>query len=442
MVGGVRIDPRLAEQQVTARERLARAHYVDWLRVIAVLLLIPYHTARVFDIWDSFYAKNAELSGVLTYAVVAFLNIWQIPLLFLLAGAAAWFALGRRTPGQFLQERGRRLLLPLAFGLFVIVPPQAYLARLQYIQGYSDSYPRFLLDYFRVRGDLTGYSGLFTPGHLWFVGYLLVISLAAPPLVLLAKQPSIRRWGSSVAGLIAARPRIGTVLVLAAPVVPLFFAGALPAFSGKNLFVDLTLFVLGFVLVADSRLVDAVEGSRLAALVLALAGATAVIALEITSFQAPKYSLGDVLSYLLNTWTTWLYLVALLGFGRHYLSSGSRLLGYANEAAYPFYILHQTAIVLVAHFVVLSPASVAVKFVAIAFFSLAATLASYDLLVRRVGALRFLFGVKPRSTSAGAAEPTLAWSDARRSATSMGRPLAEIADPRHPGTPAGRHEAP
>lgn len=51
-----------------------RVYYIDWLRVIAVLLLILFHSARIFDIWDPFYAKNAATSSFLSYTVITFLN--------------------------------------------------------------------------------------------------------------------------------------------------------------------------------------------------------------------------------------------------------------------------------------------------------------------------------------------------------------------------------
>ncbi len=66
-----------------------RIYYIDWLRVMAVALLILFHTARIFDIWDPFYAKNATTSPFLSYTVITFLTQWQIPLLFLLAGESA-----------------------------------------------------------------------------------------------------------------------------------------------------------------------------------------------------------------------------------------------------------------------------------------------------------------------------------------------------------------
>lgn len=106
-------------------------HYdIDWLRVIAVFLLIPFHTARIFDIWEPFYAKSAAMSAALSYGVIWFLGQWHMPILFLLAGMSTWFALGFRTGGQYARERFTRLLVPFLAGLLIVVPPQGYFAQL------------------------------------------------------------------------------------------------------------------------------------------------------------------------------------------------------------------------------------------------------------------------------------------------------------------------
>ncbi len=370
------------------KSRPERVYYIDWLRVIAVLLLILYHSARIFDIWDPFYAKNAATSPFLSYTVITFLNQWQIPLLFLLAGSSTWFALGFRSGGQYAGERFKRLLLPFLFGLLVIVPPQAYLARFQ-TPGYTGGYLPFLADYFHIRGDLTGYTGLFTPGHLWFILFLFVFALVALPLLLFLRSERGNSWIGRLASM-ADRPA-GLLWFL----IPLLVAGALPDIGGKNPFVDITLFVLGFLLVADSRFQASLDRSRWAALILGIITLAALIGLEIINLPTPKYSPGDILSFLLRTVSTWSLLVASLGFGQRYLNRSNAFLRYAAEGSYPFYILHQTVIVVIGYFLVQGTESIALKYLLIVLASLAATTLLYDLAVRRTNLTRFLFGMKP-----------------------------------------------
>jgi fucose 4-O-acetylase-like acetyltransferase len=102
-----------------------RRYDIDWLRIAAVLLLIPFHTARVFNVGEEFYSKNPQLSTALQ-RFIYFVYPWHMSLLFFLAGAASWFALGFRGSGRYANERLKRLMVPFFFGLVIIVPPQAY----------------------------------------------------------------------------------------------------------------------------------------------------------------------------------------------------------------------------------------------------------------------------------------------------------------------------
>ena len=89
----------------------SRRYYIDWLRVLAVLLLFPFHISRVFNVAKPFYVKGAHLSRRLNY-VLRFISTWHMQLLFLLAGASTYYALRKRGGGGYLFERVKRLLVP------------------------------------------------------------------------------------------------------------------------------------------------------------------------------------------------------------------------------------------------------------------------------------------------------------------------------------------
>jgi hypothetical protein len=83
-----------------------RRHELDWLRVLAVLLLIYFHSARIFDFGD-FYVKNGELNKGMQ-AFVTFVDIWFMPIFFFIAGAASFYALGKRSGKQYAGERSKK----------------------------------------------------------------------------------------------------------------------------------------------------------------------------------------------------------------------------------------------------------------------------------------------------------------------------------------------
>jgi len=99
-----------------------RIHYIDWLRVSAVLMLFPFHTWRVFNMGDPFYVKSAYQSQAIN-SLMWFLDFWHMPLLFLLAGASTYFALRKRSGTRYVGERLLRLGVPLLFGWVALIPP-------------------------------------------------------------------------------------------------------------------------------------------------------------------------------------------------------------------------------------------------------------------------------------------------------------------------------
>jgi len=355
-----------------------RRYDLDALRVLAVLLLVPFHSARVFDVFDPFYVKNPETSSGLSWAVVAFLNPWHMPLLFVLAGAATWLALGRRGPSAYLGERTRRLLVPFLFGILVVVPPQGFLAR--HVRGDEASVASFLGDYWTVEGDLSGYQGSFTPAHLWFIGFLFIFSLVALPL--------LARWRGR---------RLSTRWLLWAMPLVLLGANELPAPDDgpQNPWYSLALFVAGFLLLADERTQRVVHRHWRSLLVAAAATMTTVL-LVWSSGTGDGWRDGsplDVGFSFLEEANTWLWVLALLGAGRALVGGPVRGLRYASEASFPFYLLHQTVIVAVAYAVVRWDLGVWPKYATLCLAALASTVALYEL-VRRTRPTRFLFGMK------------------------------------------------
>ncbi|NLO32153.1 MAG: acyltransferase family protein [Candidatus Hydrogenedentes bacterium] len=364
--------------------KIKRRYPVDWLRILVVASLVPFHTARVFDIWEGNYVKNDELSYALSY-FISYLALWIMPLSFLLAGTATGCALRFRSASVYLKERFQRLFVPLLFGVLVLVPPQAFIARFQK-PGHSESYGHFLRDYFVIRGDLSGYTGDFTPAHLWFILYLLVFSVAVLPLFLyLIKHRRLIDW------LALKCQSSGTIFLMA---VPLVVAGALPDISGKNPFFYGTLFIYGFIMGDDTRFQTAVQRAKGFALVLGILVTVAMLSAHAANIQFPRYSTGDILLYVLRTFGTWFWIIASMGYAETWLNGKNRFYRYANEASYPFYILHQTILCAIAFYVVQWSMNLWIKFFVISALTFLLTLLVYDLFVKRIQISRFLFGMK------------------------------------------------
>jgi peptidoglycan/LPS O-acetylase OafA/YrhL len=367
-----------------------RRYDLDWLRVLAVLLLVPFHSAIIFSSTPQtqvVYVYDSQHS-LLLMKMVDFMYLWHMPLLLVIAGAASWFALAVRSGRQYMGERVNRLLVPVIFGMVVLLPPTLYLWT-RTVPALAARFPTFFQFYPHYfvpdPTDLTGRTqGSWTSMHLWFILYLLGYSALALPFFQYLRGPSGRRL---VEGLAAFFARRGTILLLA---LPLALASAVPIGGSENPIVYLVWFVYGYLLMSDPRFQAALDRHTLTAFVVAGLSTLFVSTLE--------QKVGPALSRHWLLWgysfSRWFWVVGILGMGHRVLNTHNAVLRYANEAVFPFYILHYPVNMLAGYLLRPWNATVAVKYAVIVVLTTAVTLALYEALIRRFNLLRFLFGMK------------------------------------------------
>jgi glucans biosynthesis protein C len=375
----------------------SRRHELDWLRVLAVLLLIYFHSARPFDFGD-FYVKNGQLSKGFD-AFTTFVDIWFMPLFFFIAGAASFYALKKRSGKQYAGERAKRLVVPFIFGSIIIAAPQVYMVLLQQ-PGYDQNY----LQYYRyifttpylteVTAGSVGPAKIVAytlePAHLWFIIYLFIFSVVCLPLFLWLRGDKGKGFLDGVASFMRRR---GAVFLFA---IPIFLYNALPVDDDTfyRLF-HIYPFFLGFLFYCDDRFGRVIDKYLKPSLVMAVAFSAALLTISQTvGFDSQQALLNGAPQDALYSLTTWLWLMALVGLGRKYLRFSNGFLDYANRGSYPFYILHQTVIVLFAYLIFRWSWGIVPQYLFLTTVSLAVTALAYDLLVRRTPVTRFLFGMK------------------------------------------------
>ena len=374
-----------------------RRYDLDWLRVLAFALLILYHTGLVFVGWK-FHIMSKTTSPALDLPM-EFLNQWRMPLLFVISGVGVTFALARRTAGQFAGERVQRLLLPLIFGMCVVVVPQVYYQRLSEGAHYTS-----LLDFYPHYFNGAAPKGNFTWNHLWFIAYLLPFSLLGLPLFLQLRKPGAQpflAWLNQWLG------RNGNVLLFALPLILIQLTLRPYWPDTRNLVSDwfnfafyLTLFIYGYLLGPLTGFWQAAERQRYLLLALGLA------AFSFYYWGDDYYYalIGDAIKRAVQGFNCWCWILVCVGFGRRYLNRNSPLLQRANEAVFPFYILHQTVLIVIGYYVLQWPATNAAKFLLIALGTFGFTLLLY-LVIERFTVLRLLFGLKPRPRASAAQAP-------------------------------------
>lgn len=378
-----------------------RLHYLDWLRVLATLGVFFFHVINVFGP-ARFEINNAERSDAIM-AIQGFFYPWGMPLFFLVSGAGSWFALRRRTAGQFTRERTLRILVPFFTGTLLLGPVQLYLSWSHKSQtgAFPGSFPDFLVN--RLPRVSPKYLGAFGY-HMWFLGFLFAYALLALPLFTWFKGQAGREFTSRLAGLCERR---GAILLFILPVA-LVRLGLQPFFPQLQDWADFfsygIFFVSGFVLYADERFTRAIRrdwGFLLGVAVVATL-ASMVIVVSLESFdveRAPGTFLEFVLWGLIAA-SAWCSTAFVLFIGMRYLDRDSRTLRYGQETLLPFFLVHQPAILAVAYFVVQWEAGITIKLLIVLFGAFALSIAVVELVIKRIGLLRLLFGMKERPKAA------------------------------------------
>jgi hypothetical protein len=384
-----------------------RYHELDWLRVLVILNLVPFHVAWLMTLVPGFSALprgSGDWWALLYY--ITFFSSWHMPLLFFVAGANTVSSLKRRSGKDYMFERIRRLLIPLLFFMIFIFPLMVYfLPGTSDDRGISDYVLNFWLPCLRdfhqnwpsdIRPVLPSW------GHLWFVAYLLVISLATLPLLLWLKKSKSATRTSRVTGKVAP---LRAIFFLGVPFAIIIFllAPQWPLFQRHDLVGDWTYFAynfaafgLGCAIGGQNRFLKAFGHHQATFLTIAVVLSVLVLWMRyhLPAFSTPAYTPEFLLYAILYGFNTWFWISAALGLSKRFLSHNNGFLRYFSRVSYPWYILHLVMIVVIGFFVSQWEVGPVSEFLIINVLSIAVTLTVYELIVKRTHITRLLFGIK------------------------------------------------
>ncbi|MCP4460553.1 MAG: acyltransferase [Cytophagales bacterium] len=343
-----------------------RRYDIDWLRVIAIGLLLIYHTAIGFQPWGvfiGFIQNDSPLTSIWT--PMSMLNVWRIPLLFFVSGMGVCFAIGKRTWKQLILERSQRIFLPFAFGVLAIVPLHVFLWQNYYHQDIAYS---------------------INPAHLWFLGNIFVYVLVLSPLFFYLKRNQngvAHQWLKKV----MSHP-LGLILLTIPFVVEALFvnpeAYELYAMTMHGFWLGLIAFLIGFCCVYS--------GVAFWNTVLKYRWISFTIAFGMYFIRFFVFQL-DVPNFLIAIESN-MWIFTVFGFGRKYLNRPSKALEYLSQAAYPIYIIHMVFLYLGSLMFFGTELSPELKYIFTTLFTGLGCFITYDLIIRRMNILRPLFGLQ------------------------------------------------
>ena len=346
-----------------------RRYDIDWLRVIAIGLLLVYHTAIAFQPWGfmlGFITNDKPWESL--WVPMSMINVWRIPLLFFISGMGVYFAMQKRNWKQLLQDRAKRILIPFVFGIFCIVPLQVFIAQHYYLQP---------LAYIP------------NPAHLWFLGNIFMYVLLLLPvfywLVRHEKGKFVARarkiLSNPLALLIVTTAFISEVVLLNPVLYELY------AMTWHGFFIGLLAFIFGFCfMLAGTAFWKMLLNWRWLFLITAIT--LYVYRLLQVQMKVPNIEL----SIESNCW-----IFSIFAFGYKYLNHPGKALRYLSSAAYPVYIIHMIFLYLGSWLLFPLNTGVYVKYVLVLIFTVAGCFAAYEFIIRRINFTRIVFGLKALS---------------------------------------------
>ncbi|MGQ1788325.1 MULTISPECIES: acyltransferase family protein [unclassified Saccharicrinis] len=343
-----------------------RRYDIDWLRVIAIGLLLIYHIAIVFQPWAvfiGFLQSKESLESI--WIPMSMLNVWRIPILFFVSGMGVAFAMRKRSWKQLLLERTKRILIPFVAGILLIVPLHWFI--------FQDYYSQQI-----------NYNA--TTGHLWFLGNIFIYVLILSPLFFWIKKIQLKNsytWLSqtfkSPLGLLLITLTFIAETMLFKPTIFEMYATTSHGFA-----FGFIAFFWGFcTVISGLHFLETTKKWRW--VLLALSSSLFAIRLILFELKAPNYimSLESAL---------WIFTV--FGFSARYLNRPNKKLTYLSAGAYPIYIWHMVFLYLGSYFILPIDIPAWTKLLLISAFTFGGCFLFYEILVRRNKVLRPLFGMK------------------------------------------------
>ncbi|CAL2074976.1 acyltransferase [Tenacibaculum sp. 190524A05c] len=362
-----------------------RRYDLDWLRVISVFAVFLHHVFMPFN-GDEFHIMNSESSKLLDDVMVYF-EQFRLPLLFFVSGVGTVFAFSKRNWKEFIIERSKRLLIPLFFGVAILIPPQTYFENYRSYGAYISEYPQLLIK--------------LKVNHLWFIENLFLLSLFLIPIILFFRSRNSEVLKSFIKKVTS---KYGFIiwcltLVVIRVITKYYFPEDDKSFMNPSTTLYFGFFFIsGIIISSTTELWELLlKNRRKNLLYLILSSGLFYFYYFIPrEYISPYFSLATRWSiwYVVCSLVSWSAIITILGYGQKLLNKRSELLKKLNEAVYPFYMLHQTVIIILGYFILQFQVSITAKIIILMISSFLSIVILYLAIIYPFSWVRFLFGMK------------------------------------------------
>ena len=379
---------------------MERRYDLDWLRTLAFLLLIGYHVGMYYVADWGWHIKSEQTSELLQELMIM-INPWRMSLLFFISAMVLSLVEQRYSGMKLLQIRSRRLLIPLLLGMFVLVVPQVYYEALNQdlIQpGYLDFWKSYADPNTDLLTDHHSPIGLLTWNHLWYLPYLWCYSV----IFLLLRYPV--NWIANTRFIQNTRPWVAVAAIVL--VLAFVWLNLKRSYPSTHALLDdwynhgkyFSVFVFGYVFARQEKWWQWVIQQRNVLLFVALLGYAFLVADRFQLFQPMSDQFNSSLvirgiyAVILSV-NHWVWILAMVGLAGFYLNKPSKLLSYSNQAVLPWYMFHQTLIIVIAWWLKPLAINAGFEWLVVIIATTVGCLLGYEI-IKRWSVSRWLFGLK------------------------------------------------
>lgn len=364
-----------------------RKYFIDWLRIGLIISVFFYHLGMIFrpENWH----VNSKVPFEFLEPIMWWMSLWRMPLLFLVSGVGTYYAIGHRTSWQYLKERFKRLFIPLLFGFFTLVPLMVYVERI-------DNYTSFL-NFIPHMFDGGPYPvGNFSWHHLWFIAYLFVISLLITPFLNYTKSGHYNMVRGKLIAIFSRKMGLNwllPIIIISQLILRDYFPKSTHALYNDWAYFTyyVIFFISGFMLFTSPKVIRALARDRR----LFLYQTIGFTVLYYTTIYMVENSVVRHYLYLGTSLTlAWSCGLTAIGYFKRYFNNDHKYRAVMNEAIYPFYLLHQPALIFVGYVVLKWEVSYGMQALLITLITLVSIIITYWFIIRPFSFLRIAFGLK------------------------------------------------
>lgn len=366
-----------------------RKYFIDWLRIGLIISVFFFHVGMIFRP-EQWHVNSTESFPFLD-PIMWWLHLWRMPLLFLVSGVGTYYAIGKKTSWQYLKERFRRLYIPFTFGFFTLVPLMVYIERI-------DNYSSFW-DYIPHMFDGGPYPvGNISWHHLWFILYLFIISLLITPFLNYTKSGHYNMVRGKLIALTTKKMGLNWILpiiILSQVILRQYFPNSTHALYNDWAYFMyyLLFFISGFMLFTNDKVITKLANDRRLYLF-------QTIVFTVILFSLPTiFGQGSIVQDYSRGITEMVISLSCgltaIGYFKAYFNKDHKYRKHLNQAIYPFYLLHQPALIFIGYVVLQWEISYLSQATLITIFSLAFIIVSY-VIILKFNFLRIVFGLKQK----------------------------------------------